>query len=84
MSQVAKRLKQEQDDKDLMIVFEDLPLVKVIFNSKGCCWDPLQEVEDLFMAAGQASLSGKNYLEGGRLELSVDWWVIGVHWLNDL
>ena len=30
MSQVAKRLKQEQDDKDLMIVLEDLPLVKVI------------------------------------------------------
>ena len=41
MSQVAKRLKQEQDDKDLMIVFEDLPLVKVIFNSKGCCWNHL-------------------------------------------
>ena len=33
MSQVAKRLKQEQDDKDLMIVLEDLPLVKVIVNS---------------------------------------------------
>ena len=41
MSQVAKRLEQEQDDKDLMIVLEDLPLVKVIFNSKGCCWNHL-------------------------------------------
>ena len=26
-------MQQEQDDKDLMIVLEDLPLVKVIVNS---------------------------------------------------
>ena len=37
MSQVAKRLKQEQDDRDLMIVLEDLPLVKVIVKSTQYC-----------------------------------------------
>ena len=42
MSQVAKRLKQEQDDKDLMIVLEDLPLVKVIVKSTQYCGVLLQ------------------------------------------
>ena len=37
---------------------------------------PTQEVEDLIMSTGQASLSGKNYLQGGRLDVSVDWWVM--------
>ena len=68
--QVGKRLLQEKDDKDLLILLGDIPKLKVTYNCQenikfSSLW---QEVEDLIGAACQSSLAGKGYLQGGR------WW----------
>ena len=67
--QVKKRLLQEQDDKDLLIILGDIPPLKVSCNffqgvqESNSLW---QEFEDLISATGEASLTGKAYLQGGR------------------
>ena len=67
--QVKKRLQQEQDDKDLLIILGDIPPLKVSCNffqgvqESNSLW---QEFEDLISATGEASLTGKAYLQGGR------------------
>ena len=70
--QVAKRLQQEQEDKDLLILLGDIPAHKASCKNTCCKCEKktficfLQEVEDLISATGQASLTGKAYLQGGR------------------